>query len=92
MMALPRLEAIKEFAPDVVVLDIGLPGMDGYQVARLIRDIPEFRQIILIALTGYGQEFDRQRSKAAGFDKHLVKPVQFSDIEDLLVGLEQPTC
>jgi CheY-like chemotaxis protein len=69
-----------EHSPDVVLLDIGLPGMDGYQVARTLREMPQTSDSLLIALTGYGQEEDRQRSKAAGFDEHLVKPV---DVEAL---------
>jgi CheY-like chemotaxis protein len=59
-----------------MLLDIGLPGMDGYEVARRVRALPGGRQIRLIALTGYGQADDRQRALAAGFDDHLVKPVE----------------
>ncbi len=73
-----------EHAPDVVMLDIGLPGMDGYQVARTLRDLPQTSDSLLIALTGYGQEEDRQRSKAAGFSEHFVKPV---DPESLFAAL-----
>jgi CheY-like chemotaxis protein len=62
------------FAPDVILLDIGLPMMDGYQVARRLRDIAETRASYLIALTGYGQPADRERARAAGFDHHLTKP------------------
>lgn len=68
------------FRPEVILLDIGMPGMDGYEVARRLRSRPEFAQTRLVALTGWGQEADRQRSKDAGFDAHLVKPV---DPEDL---------
>lgn len=63
-----------EFKPDVVLLDIGLPGMDGFEVARRLRAIPEAREAFMIALTGYGSEQDRQLTKEAGFDRHLVKP------------------
>jgi PAS domain S-box-containing protein len=73
-----------EHAPDTVVLDIGLPGMDGYQVARTLRGLPQTSDSLLIALTGYGQEEDRQRSKAAGFSEHFVKPV---DVESLLQAI-----
>jgi CheY-like chemotaxis protein len=59
-----------------MLLDIGLPGMDGYEVARRVRAMPGGKQIRLIALTGYGQLDDRQRALAAGFDDHLVKPVE----------------
>jgi CheY-like chemotaxis protein len=62
------------FAPDVVLLDIGLPLMDGYQVARRLREVAETRASCLIALTGYGQPADRERARVAGFDHHLTKP------------------
>ncbi len=62
------------FQPDVVLLDIGLPGMDGFEVARQLRTLG--RDMRLIAVTGYGQEADHQRVKSAGFDSHLVKPVE----------------
>ncbi|HEY1724245.1 MAG TPA: ATP-binding protein [Steroidobacteraceae bacterium] len=72
-------EAIKqaqEFRPDVMLLDIGLPEMNGYEVARRVRSHPEFQHIRLIAVTGYGQEADRARAQQSGFDGHLVKPVE----------------
>ena len=62
------------FAPDVVLLDIGLPMMDGYQVARRLREVAQTRASCLIALTGYGQPADRERARVAGFDHHLTKP------------------
>ena len=65
-----------DFRPDVVLLDIGLPGMDGYEVARRLRSLPDGPRIRLIALTGYGQSEDRRRALEAGFDAHLVKPVE----------------
>ena len=72
--------------PDIALVDIGLPGIDGYEVARRLRADPATAAIRLVALTGYGLESDRQRALAAGFDSHLVKPVDF----DLLMGvLEQ---
>ncbi len=86
------LEKLQDFAPEVVLLDIGLPGMDGFEVAKAVREIPQFRGITLIALTGYGQEIDRQRSKAAGFDEHLVKPVELSTLEQLLTEFQQSGC
>jgi len=70
------LERIPAFQPDAMLLDIGLPGMDGYEVARRVRELPGGGQIRLIALTGYGQVEDRRRALAAGFDDHLVKPVE----------------
>jgi CheY-like chemotaxis protein len=75
------LEAAKEYRPDVVVLDIGLPGMSGYEVARALRAEPEFRRTPLVAVTGYGQDEDRRRSQEAGFDYHLTKPVDPKALE-----------
>jgi signal transduction histidine kinase len=72
---LHAVEQVREFQPDVVLLDIGLPGLTGYEAARRIRAENDGRPIILIALTGWGQDEDRLRSRAAGFDYHLVKPV-----------------
>jgi CheY-like chemotaxis protein len=71
------IERAKSFRPDVIVLDIGLPGLDGYEVATRIRRDPAIKHAKLIAISGYGQEQDRTRAKQAGFDHHLVKPVQF---------------
>jgi CheY-like chemotaxis protein len=73
-----------EARPDVVLLDIGLPGMDGYQVAGALRALPELQGALLVALTGYGQEADRRRSAAAGFDHHLVKPVDLEELKRLI--------
>jgi len=69
------LESVTRLSPDVVLLDIGLPGMDGYQVAERIRARPEHKHTLLLAVSGYGQEEHRARSKKAGFDDHLVKPI-----------------
>jgi signal transduction histidine kinase/CheY-like chemotaxis protein len=69
---------------DVVLLDIGLPGMNGYQIAQALRSQPGFEQTLLVALTGYGQGEDRRRSAEAGFDYHLVKPVDPLELKDLL--------
>src|SRR5262249_20424205 len=75
------LEVISLYRPEIVLLDIGLPGMDGYEVAQLIRKQPGMDAMLLVALTGYGQDEDRRRSREAGFDHHLVKPV---DLDALL--------
>jgi CheY-like chemotaxis protein len=72
----------------VVLLDIGMPEMDGYEVARRIRELPDFRDVTLIALTGWGQDKDRRRSHRAGFDFHLTKPANVDALETLLVSLE----
>jgi CheY-like chemotaxis protein len=68
----------------VVLCDIGLPGMDGYEVARSLRLAPATRTARLIALTGYGRDSDRQRTEEAGFDLHLVKPVEPLELKRLL--------
>src|ERR1700710_1115872 len=78
------LAAIDGFAPEVVILDIGLPGMDGFELAREMRLRPATKSALMIALTGYGGEGDRQKSRDAGFDFHLVKPVSFTAIEDVI--------
>ena len=78
------LDCITSFRPDVVLLDIGMPGMDGYEVARRIRANPDHRRISLIALTGWGQDEDRQRSTAAGFNHHLVKPADIDQLRQIL--------
>ena len=69
------LEEARSFQPDVVLLDIGLPGMDGYEVARALRAHPGGERALIVAVSGYGQAEDRARSRAAGFDQHLLKPV-----------------
>jgi CheY-like chemotaxis protein len=86
---LGALEALRTYRPAVVLLDIGMPGMDGYEVARQIRQQPEFQGVVLIALTGWGQEDDRRRAREAGFDHNLVKPVDFDALEALLASLGQ---
>ena len=70
----------------VILTDLGMPGMDGYQLARRIRQDADFHDVKLIALTGWGQPEDRHRSTAAGFDHHLVKPVQFDALQSLLLS------
>jgi PAS domain S-box-containing protein len=74
------IAAAKEFNPDVLLLDLGLPGMDGYEIARALRAEPAFRDALFIAISGYAQEQDRQRSMVAGFDHHCAKPVDFSSL------------
>jgi PAS domain S-box-containing protein len=78
------LAAVERFQPDAALIDIGLPGMTGYEVARRIRMRPEFRDMLLVAQTGWGQTEDRVRSKEAGFDHHLVKPVNREALEAIL--------
>jgi CheY-like chemotaxis protein len=78
------LRTAKAFAPSTVLLDIGLPEMDGYEVARRLRLETGGGAVRIIAVSGYGQEEDRRRSKEAGFDYHLVKPVDFEQMSRLL--------
>jgi CheY-like chemotaxis protein/nitrogen-specific signal transduction histidine kinase len=80
------LAKLAEFKPDIVLLDIGLPEIDGYEIARRIRASPDQRHVRLIALTGYGQADDRQRATTSGFDAHLVKPVEFSALQRVLAA------
>jgi CheY-like chemotaxis protein len=72
------------FRPDIVLMDIGMPRMDGYEAARRLRTMPWAATIVLVALTGWGQDEDRRRSEAAGFDHHLIKPVDPAALEALL--------
>jgi PAS domain S-box-containing protein len=78
------LEAALAFRPDVVLLDIGLPGLDGFEVSKAIRQQPGLKDVLLIAMTGYGRPEDRERTHAAGFDHHLVKPVDFIEVARIL--------
>ncbi len=78
------LSVAEEFRPNVILLDIGLPGMDGYEVARRLRANDAFRAARLIAMTGWGQDADRERSREAGFDLHLVKPVDPAELRKVL--------
>ena len=84
---LSAIDAAIQYRPEVVLLDIGLPGLDGYQVAQRIRQQAGLDGVVLIALTGYGRDTDRERSKQAGFDHHLVKPASIEQIEEILRGV-----
>jgi CheY-like chemotaxis protein len=78
------LESAEQNLPEVALLDIGMPKLDGYEVARRIRAQPWGRDITLVALTGWGQDSDRRRSGEAGFDSHLVKPLDLDKLTELL--------
>ena len=80
------LELAARHHPEVVLLDIGLPGMNGYEVARVLRSRPETEKAQLIALTGFGQEDDRRRAMEAGFDSHLTKPVDLEVLYSMIAG------
>ena len=84
------LEITKGYSPDVVFLDLGMPGMDGYEVARRLRQQPGLEKIVLAALTGWGQQEDRRRTADAGFDHHLVKPPEPKAVESILAELNHP--
>jgi PAS domain S-box-containing protein len=84
------LEVTTGYTPDVVFLDIGMPGMDGYEVARRMRQQPGLENVVLAALTGWGQKEDRRRTAEAGFDHHLVKPPEPKAVEGVLAGLKRP--
>jgi CheY-like chemotaxis protein len=78
------LKVAAEFHPQIALLDVGLPGLDGYEIARRLRADLTLQMMTLIAITAYGREEDRMRAKAAGFDHHLVKPVRFENLLSLI--------
>jgi CheY-like chemotaxis protein len=80
------ISTAQSFKPEIIILDIGLPGLSGHEVGREIRAAEWGQDILLVALTGWGQESDRQMSAAAGFDHHLVKPVSPDELMELLAG------
>lgn len=82
------VEAAEAFLPDVVLLDIGLPKLNGYEVAQRIRESPWGASMFLIAVTGWGQDEDRQRSSEVGLNVHMVKPIEPSELEKLLAGID----
>jgi CheY-like chemotaxis protein len=83
------LQIAQEHPLDVVFLDIGLPDMSGYDVARRLRMLPGLQQTLLVALTGWGTQDDRQRTREAGFDRHLTKPAELPAVEELLRAAAQ---
>lgn len=83
---LQAIEVAADFRPDVVLLDIGMPKLNGYETARRIREQPWGRHVVLAAITGWGQDDDRRRSQEAGFDHHLVKPIDLAALQKLLVS------
>lgn len=82
------LETAAKYRPHAVFLDIGLPGMDGYEIAERLRELPQCAHAILVAITGYGQDDDRRRSREAGIDHHLVKPVSPETLHQLIDSIE----
>jgi CheY-like chemotaxis protein len=83
------LATVDSFSPDVILLDIGLPGMSGYEICRQLRNRPGGEDLVILAQTGWGQDEDRRRTKEAGFDHHLVKPVDPADLLARLADAEK---
>ncbi len=81
------LAVLEQSVPDLVISDIGMPGMDGYELARRIRQDARWSGVVLVALTGYGLEDDRELARAAGFDRYLVKPASIQSLKPLLADL-----
>jgi CheY-like chemotaxis protein len=80
------IRVMEEFLPDFALIDIGLPGVNGYDLARQLRDRPQFRHVTLIAQTGWGREEDRNQARDAGFDHHLVKPIDHQRLAEILAN------
>jgi signal transduction histidine kinase/CheY-like chemotaxis protein len=83
------LQAALDYQPNVVLLDIGLPGLNGLEVAKKMRKQPALKNVVLVAVTGYGTKTDHQRSQEAGFDYHLVKPADFKTVEQILASVAE---
>ncbi len=83
---LETVSVVEAFRPDLVLLDIAMPGLDGHEIARKIRGEDWGEEVMLVALTGWGREEDKRRTREAGFDGHLVKPVDFDGLERLIAG------
>ncbi len=84
---LKAVQVAEKFRPSAVLLDIGMPKLNGYEAARKIREQPWGKDIVLIAITGWGQEKDRNRSRRAGFDAHLLKPFNYPELSKLIANL-----
>ena len=82
------LAAARTLAPDLALLDIGMPGMTGYEVARAMRQLPDLERTVLAAVTGWGAQEDRRRSREAGFDFHMTKPIDLDSLNRLLAGIQ----
>ena len=80
---------VADFAPDVVFLDVGMPGLSGYDLARLLRGQPGGEELLLVAVTGWGQPEDRRRTRDAGFDHHLVKPPELGSVRDICASVRR---
>ena len=85
------LQRIEQECPDLVISDVGMPDMDGYELARRVRQNPALCGVVLVALTGYAQDSDRQQALAAGFNHYLMKPVSMEALEKILTSLPVPS-
>jgi two-component system, chemotaxis family, CheB/CheR fusion protein len=81
------LDCVAAFRPEIALIDVGLPGMSGYELARRIREMPSMKEVLLVAVTGYGSDDDRRMALEAGFSLHLVKPVDPDRLETILATL-----
>jgi CheY-like chemotaxis protein len=79
-----------EFLPQIAFLDIGMPKLNGYDLARRLRELPGLQECVLVAVTGWGQSEDRRRAQEAGFDHHLVKPVDIAKLAEILTRASAP--
>ena len=86
---LAAVQAAIDYRPDVALLDIGLPGLNGYEVAKRIRQCSNLENVVLVALTGYGQDSDRETSRQAGFNHHLVKPALLEQLQQVLTTVSE---
>ena len=84
------LEAARRLGPEVVLLDLGMPGMDGYAIARQLREQPSLARTRIVALTGHAADGDRRRTREAGFDHHLTKPVERRTLQEVISRLGAP--
>ena len=86
------LEALESYRPNVMLLDLGMPAMDGFEVVRRLRERPDWENLTVVALSGWGQDEDRRKTAAAGFHYHLLKPAAVQQLEALLQSIEAKSC
>jgi CheY-like chemotaxis protein len=82
---------LETFRPEAAFLDIGLPGIDGYELVQQLRKMPGLEKIVIVALTGYGTDEDRRRALAVGFDEHLTKPIKLHTLQRLIAERAEPS-
>lgn len=86
--AAAAMETVREFTPDLVLLDIGMPDVDGYTICRRMKELPALKNTVFAAQTGWSQSEHRQKSKEAGFDHHLVKPVSMETLQGVIAEIK----